>query len=60
MPATQPSQARVGNVIAAMKKAGLEPGEVVVAADGGFTVRVKSVDEAPEEDPKMPRRFQAG
>ena len=61
MPAARPSKSAVANVIAALREAGIEPGEVCVGPDGGFTVRPKTVDELPAAAPKMPRKWgQAG
>jgi hypothetical protein len=47
MPAAQPSKASVSNVLAAIVAAGLQPGAVVVAADGSFRVDLAGSDVAP-------------
>lgn len=57
MPAARPSQAQIANVIAAMKSAGIEPGEIVVSKDGGFTVKPKPLDDSPKPVATMPRKW---
>ena len=54
MPAARPSQAQIANVIAALRAAGLDVGEVRVDADGGFVVRPAGVDSPPTPAPSSP------
>ena len=58
MASAKPSRSSIANVIAALREAGQEPGEIDVRADGSFTVRAtpKPVD-PPKASGKMPRRF---
>jgi len=57
MPSATPSVARVSNVIEALQKAGLTPGEVVVAADGSFVVKVRTVDANRNPDAGSPPKW---
>ena len=58
MPAAKPSKASIVNVIEAMKAAGIEPGEVRVDADGGFTVSPReSIDSSERKSRDGPRPF---
>lgn len=58
MPAARPSKSSILNVLAALKEAGYEPGEIVVRADGGFSVPAKKpVDPAQPAAPNAPRKW---
>ncbi|WP_306131674.1 hypothetical protein [Roseivivax marinus] len=54
MPAAQPSQSRVENVIGAIVAAGLQPAAVHVNADGSFRVEVAGIQASlPQGKPSM-------
>ena len=60
MPGAKPTKAAIANVIEAMKAAGLEPKEVKVAADGGFTVATQTqIDQSGDQSGTVPRKFGA-